>query len=315
MFVGIDISKKHLDVGVHGQEEIRRFAFTEEGLAALVEWVASLNPQCITMEATGALELPVASALAVRKLPVAIVNPRQVRDFAKALGKLAKTDKIDARVIAQFGEVAKPRLRSFEGVDAEELEQMISRRRQLIEMRTQEKNRLATLESIRGNAEVIKNVREHIAWLTRQIDDVDRRLHDGIKKSPAWLAKLDLLKSVPAVGRVTATTLLIDLPELGTLSRRKVAALVGIAPFASDSGDHAGKRRVWGGRAKVRSTLYMAAVAALKWNPLIRATYDHLVKKGKPTKVAMVACMRKLLTILNAMVRDTQPWKELPARA
>lgn len=315
MYVGIDISKTHVDVAVDGSEAIERFLTTDEGLAQLVEWVATKAPKVVVMEATGGLEVPIALALTARQLPVAIVNPRQVRDFAKALGKLAKTDRIDARVIAKFGRVAEPRTEVLSDEATRAMEAQLARRRQLIDMRTQEKNRLALHLATKAPRDVVDSVKEHIAYLDRQIDNSEKKLQEFIKDSPAWLAKVDLLRSVPAVGRITAPTLLLDLPELGTLSRRKIASLVGLAPFAADSGEHAGKRRIWGGRATVRASLYMSCVAALRWNSTIRRHYDRLTAAGKPVKVAMVACMRKLLTILNAMVRTNTTWKELPSGA
>lgn len=236
-----------------------------------------------------------------------------VLDFAKALGKLAKTDRIDARVIAQFGTVAELKVQSFSDDQTRALEELVARRKQLIDMRTQEKNRLSLYQTTRATRDVVESVRDHIAWLNRQIKDTERKLEQFIKDSPAWLAKVDLLKSAPAVGRITALTLLSDLPELGTLSRRRIASLVGVAPFAHDSGSLKGKRHIWGGRASVRAALYMACVAALKWNPLIQRLYRKLEAAGKPPKTALVACMRKLLTILNAMVRTNSPWKELPS--
>lgn len=315
MFIGIDISKTHLDVAVHGESEVIRFGTDDAGLAALVEWVVERTPKVIAMEATGGLEMPVALALSARQLSVAIVNPRQVRDFAKALGKLAKTDKIDAPIIAHFGMVAAPKVSKLSDAQTRALEDLVTRRRQLIDMRTQEKNRLSLHVATRASHEVVTSVQEHIAWLDRQIDDKERKLLEFVKQSPVWLAKLDLLKSIPAVGKITALTLITDLPELGTLTRRRIASLVGVAPFSSDSGEHVGKRRIWGGRASVRSVLYMASVAALRWNATIRRHYDRLTAAGKLPKVALVACMRKLLTILNAMVRTNTPWKELPAGA
>jgi len=314
--LGIDISKTHLDVAVHESGDSARFASDDEGLAQLVEWAATRSPKVIVMEATGGLEQAAALALGARGLPVAIVNPRQVRDFAKAIGQLAKTDKIDARVIARFGTIAALKVQTLSDAQTRALEELVARRKQLVDMRTQELNRLSIYRATRASRDVIDSVNEHIAWLNRQINDSERKLQQFVKESPIWLAKVDLLRSVPAVGKVTALTLLADLPELGTLSRRKIAALVGVAPFAQDSGMATGKRRIWGGRAAIRSTLYMASVAALKWNPRLRALYDRLLAAGKKPKVALVACMRKLLTILNAMVRTNTPWKkELPAEA
>jgi transposase len=262
------------------------------------------EPALVVLEATGGYEGLVAAALAGKQLPVAVVNPRQVRDFAKGLGILAKTDRIDARVLARFAEAAKPEPRPLPTPEAKELEEFLGRRRQIVDMLTMEKNRL----SIASTETMRKSLKKHIVWLEEALrradDDVDR----AIKASPAWREQEDLLRSVPGIGPVSARTLLAELPELGRLDRREIAALVGVAPMNRDSGTFHGLRTCWGGRARVRQVLYMAALAAVRGNPVIRRTYRALRTRGKKHKVALVACMRKLLTILTAMVRDRTRW-------
>ena len=303
MFVGVDVSKAHLDVGVSGSDEVTRYRNAEAGVAELVEELAERSPELIVMEATGGFELPAAAALAAAGLAVVIANPRQVRDFAKATGQLAKTDKVDARVLALFAERVRPPVRPLPDEDAQALDAIIGRRRQIIDMLTAEKNRLGfALEPVK------KGIRKHIRWLERQLDDVDEDLDERIRASPVWKAKSDLLRDVPGVGPNLARTLIAELPELGELSHKEIAALVGVAPFPRDSGLMRGRRIIWGGRAPVRSALYMSAWSACRWNPVIRVFYQRLRAKGKAPKVAQVACMRKLLTILNAMVRDGRKW-------
>ena len=255
------------------------------------------------MEATGGFEVPAAAALAAAEIPVVIANPRQVRDFAKSTGQLAKTDAIDARILALFAERVRPQVRTLPDEDARALDAIVGRRRQVIGMITAEKNRLGlALPAVR------KNIEEHIRWLERQLERVDADLDRRIRKSPVWMAKHNLLRDVPGVGPNLARTLIAELPELGRLSHKQIAALVGVAPMNRVSGLFRGKRMVWGGRASVRCALYMSILSATKWNPVIRIFYLRLRAQGKPPKVAMVACMRKLLTILNAMVRDGQEW-------
>jgi len=250
------------------------------------------------------LDGPLAAALASAGLPVAVVNPRQVRDFARATGKLAKTDRLDARMLALFAERVRPKPRPLPDATARELEALVARRRQLLEMHTMEGNRLRT-----ALAQVRPQIREHLAWLERQIRDVDRQTRDLVRSSSLWRAQDDLLQSTPGVGPVLSRTLLAALPELGTLDRRQIAALVGVAPFNRDSGTLRGKRTVWGGRAPVRAALYMAALVATRFNPVIRTFYRRLCLAGKPKKVALTACMRKLLTTLNAMLKHRTPWR------
>jgi transposase len=249
------------------------------------------------------MEMPVVGALVIVQLPTAVVNPRQVREFARATGRLAKTDAIDAQVLAQFGEAVRPELRPFPDAATQELSALLARRRQLVGMLTAEKNRLRTAAKA-----VRADVQEHIRWLERRLSDLDGQLAQSIRSSPSWRERDNLLKSTPGVGPVLSVTLLAELPELGTLGRKEIAALVGVAPLNWDSGHLRGKRRVWGGRSRVRAALYMAALVAARRNPVLRAFYERLVEAGKPKKVALTACMHKLLTILNAMIRHRTPW-------
>jgi transposase len=307
-FVGIDVSKGHLDVSERPSGELLRVTNDDLGLTALLAWLQSHPATLVVLEATGGYEVPAVAALAVAAVPVAVVNPRQVRDFAKAAGKLAKTDAIDAAVLAHFAESVRPEPRPLADEQTSELQAVLARRRQLVEMLTAETNRMHSCRS----ATVRRHIYEHVAWLRRQLRDVDTDLDRQLRETPIWREKDDLLQSVPGVGRVLARTLLAELPELGSLERGQVAALVGVAPFNRDSGTMRGKRAIWGGRATVRAPLYMATLAAVKHNPVIRATYDRLVAAGKAKKVAIVACMRKLLVVLNAMMRDRTAWL-LPA--
>jgi len=261
------------------------------------------------LEATGNFQLELSITLAAAKLPMAVVNPRQVRDFAKALGILAKTDKIDARSIARFGATVKPAAQPMPDNEALELEALMTRRRQLVGMIASEKNRLQALFGPAKTSWAEKSIRDTLSHLIKQLSQLDKTLRRRIERSPIWKAKDDLLQSVPGVGKVTSLTLSIDLPELGTLNRKQIAALAGLAPVNRDSGAMTGKRRIWGGRASIRTVLYMACVASLRCNPMIQSLYARLTQqRRKPVKVALVACMRKLLTVLNAMVRDQKPW-------
>jgi transposase len=263
-----------------------------------------LKPKLIVLEATGGLQTPLAAALAEADLPVVVVNPRQVRSFAKAMGQLAKTDRIDAKVLAHFGEMFKPTVRPLKSEEEKELSDLMSRRRQLLEMLTMERNRLGGATS----RKVKRLIAVNIDGLKRQLAELDKDLDQMIKGSPVWRAKEDLLRSVPGVGKVLARTMLSSLPELGQLDRWRIASLVGVAPLNCDSGKYRGKRRIWGGRSEVRTALYMATFSATRHNPVIRAYYQRLVDKNKSFKVAMVACMRKLLIILNAMVKTGSTW-------
>lgn len=300
--VGIDVSKDTLDIAVSNGERFGA-ANDEEGIAAVVERLRSLAPERIVLEATGGYEQAMVAALAVAGLPVIVVNPRQVRDFAKALGRLAKTDPIDAEVLMRFAEAVKPQYRALPDEQTRELEALVVRRRQLIGMVVAERQRLAQAPAV-----VRRDIRAHIAWLSRRLNDTDRQLEAALRASPLWREREQLLRPVQGVGCVLLSTLCASLPELGRLNRRQIAALVGVAPFNCDSGTLKGKRRCWGGRADVRAVLYMAVLSAKRFNPVIRAFHERLIAAGKPMKVALTACMRKLLSILNAIVRDQREW-------
>lgn len=301
--VGIDVSKGQLDVALlHAQEELQ-FANDAAGIEQLVKRLKTLEVDLVVTEATGGYETAVATALVAAGLRVAVVNPRQVRDFAKATGRLAKTDRIDARVIAAFGEAIEPEIRPLADEDARELEGLLVRRSQLVAMKVQESNRLGLAQTA-----MRKGIKKHIAWLEQEIDRLDVDLTAALRKSPAWRAKDELLQSFKGIGPLSSGTLMAGLPELGRLDRRAIAALVGVAPFNNDSGKMRGRRSIYGGRSRVRTMLYMAAISAIRFNPVIREFYQRLTTRGKPHKVAMVACMRKMLTILNAMVRESTPW-------
>lgn len=302
VFVGVDVSKARLDVFVSKGEQAWAVGNDEGGVAELAGKLTPLAPSLVVLEATGGLERALVAQLMAAQLPVVVVNPRQVRAFAKSLGRQAKTDALDARVLALFGERIRPALRELPEPDTQALADQLARRRQLVEMLTMEKNRLqqAHLGVVR------KNIKEHIEWLKQQLRASDSGLRQAVEGSPVWQAKRDLLEEVKGVGDVTALSLIGLLPELGTLDRKQIAALVGVAPFARDSGTLRGRRTVWGGRAAVRTVLYMATLTAIRWNPVVRAFYTRLREAGKLKKVAIVASMRKLLTILNAMVRDNK---------
>jgi transposase len=303
VFVGIDVGKAHLDVARHDEDDVWRVDNNETGIDELVARLCGIMPQLVVLEATGGFEIAAAAALAARDVPVVIANPRQARDFAKSTGQLAKTDTIDARGLALFAERVRPQVRDLPSEEARALGALVARRRQIIDMITAEKNRLGF-----ALKPVHKGIEKHIRWLERQLADVDSDLDSMIRKTPIWAEKRDLLQTVPGVGPNLSRVLIAELPELGQLSHRQIAALVGIAPFSRDSGVFRGKRMIWGGRAPVRSALYLSVWSAARWNPVIRIFYERLRAKGKPPKVAQVACMRKLLTILNAMVRDGRAW-------
>jgi transposase len=302
-FVGIDVSKDHLDVHIRPDAITFRCQTEQAGLASIVARLLDVQPQLVILEATGGYEAPLVAALAAAGLPVVVVNPRQVRRFAEATGQLAKTDTLDAAVLAHFAEAIRPEVRPLPDEATLALAALMARRRQLIDMRTAEANRLAM-----APAAVAKGIRQHITWLERQLRRVDSELTAAIQASPLWRAADDLLQSVPGVGPVVSRTILSELPEIGTLSGKRIAALVGVAPVAKDSGRKSGVRSIAGGRASVRCGLYMAILSAVRYNPLIRAFYQRLREAGKAVKVAQVAAMRKLLTILNAMVRDNRQW-------
>jgi len=302
-FIGIDVSKQWLDVATLPERETRRFSNDGAGQEQLGAWLVQLAPELIVMEATGGFETRVATVLAAEGLALAVVNPRHVRDFARAFGILAKTDRIDASVLATFAEKVHPPVRPLPDEDRRELIDLVDRRRQLVTMRAEEKTRLS-----QATASARQDIKEHIEWLDERLRRLDIDLTAKLRSSSLWKAKEEILISVPGVGRVTVLTLLARLPELGALNRRAIAALTGVAPFARDSGQHRGRRMIWGGRADVRSVLYMAAVTAARINPVIKSFYLRLKQAGKPAKVALTACMRKLLTILNTMLRTNQSW-------
>lgn len=307
MFVGIDVAKAELVISILPTAERFTVANDERGVRTLVERLRAIAPTLIVCEATGGYELLGVAALAAAALPVVVVNPRQVREFARATGQLAKTDRIDADILARFADVVRPAVRPIADEDAQELEALLTRRRQLLEMLQAERNRSGQVFG-KGKRLVKKSLTAHISYLERELRITDTDLGAMIKASPVWRERDELLQSVPGVGPVLSRTLLADLPELGQLSRRAIAKLVGVAPLSRDSGTMRGRRFVQGGRATVRAVLYMAALVATKRNAVIRAFYLRLVAAGKPKKLALVACMRKLLTILNVMVRTSQPW-------
>ncbi len=304
VFIGIDVSKARLDVAVHGQPQTWQVENNEPGLAELIQRVRALAPTLILLEATGGFELHLVAELCAAQLPTVVTNPRRARNFARSMGKLAKTDTIDARLLAQMGAALRPAPRPLPSEQEEHLTALLTRRHQLVEMITVEKNRLVTVRPT-----MRRDIEEHLAWLKEKLAKLDTEIDQFIQGSPLWQARDELLQSVPGVGRVTASTLLAELPELGTLTRQEIAALVGIAPINRDSGRRQGKRHIWGGRAPVRTVLYMAALSAKQHNPIIREFYERLLARGKEKKVALVACMRKLLVILNAMVRSQQLWQ------
>ena len=304
LFVGIDVAKAHLDVAYGPAGPVARHPNDEAGIAAALAALAARPPALIVLEATGSLEVPLVAALAAAGLPVAVVNPLHARRFAQALGRTAKTDALDARLLALFAERVRPELRPLPDAAARDLAELLGRRRQLIGMRTAEKNRLGTASA----AAVRADLGAHIAYLDDQVGEMDRRLAEAVRSSPAWRERDELLRSIPGVGPVASRTLLGELPELGTLGRRKVAALAGLAPMNRDSGTLRGRRMIVGGRASVRTALYMACLSAVRHNPALRAFYGRLVAAGKPKKLAMTAAAHKLLTIADAVLRTRRPW-------
>lgn len=304
VFAGIDVSKDSLDVAAYPGGESWRVDNSEEGIKELLRLLKKASPSLVVFEATGGLEVKAASSLAAEGLAVAVVNPRQVRDFAKATGRLAKTDALDASVIAHFAEAVKPEVRPLKSEQEQELSDLIARRTQVIQMLVAEKNRLGRT----GNKRIRKELKEHIAWLERRLKKTDKDIESAIKDSPVWRVKDDLLRSVPGVGKVLSMALLAKMPELGRLDRRQAAALAGVAPLNRDSGLYKGRRSVWGGRADVRTALYMATLSAVRYNPVIRVFYRRLKDQGKKPKVALTACMRKLIVMLNAMMKNNEPW-------
>ena len=304
IYVGIDVAKVRVDVAIRPGGDRCEVSNDEAGIAALVVQMQELNPAAVVLEASGGLELPLVAALAAASLPVVVVNPRQVRDFAKATGRLAKTDTLDAAVLAHFAEAVRPPLRPLRDAETQDLNSMVTRRRQVMSMLVAERNRLSSAAMA-----VRPSVEAHILWLKQELDDLDKGLRETLRRSPVWREKDDLLRSVPGIGEQISLTLLAYLPELGTLNRRQIAALVGVAPFNRDSGTLRGKRTVWGGRAGVRTALYMGAMVASRHNPVIRDFYQRLLSAGKPKKLALTACMRKLLTILNSMLKHGTSWQ------
>jgi len=301
--VGIDVSKGRLDVCLMPEGEAFSVTNDQQGIDQLAGRLEEARPELVVLEATGKYERPAAAAIAALGIAVAVVNPRQARDFAKATGKLAKTDKIDAEVLARFAGAVGPRPSVLPDEEARALQAVLTRRRQLVSMLVAEKNRLPMAPEA-----VARRIRAHVRWLEKELDRADGDLDEAVEASTAWKENEALLRSVPGVGPVLARTLLAEMPELGTLAPKRLSALVGVAPFTRDSGTLRGKREAWGGRAPVRASLYMGALVASRYNPILKEFYGRLLAAGKPKKVALVACMRKLLSILNAMMRDRATW-------
>jgi transposase len=310
VFVGIDISKTRLDVALRPTGSAFTVPYDETGITTVVQRLRTLSPAGIVLEAKGGLEVLLSGALATAGLPVAVVNPRQVRDFARATGRLAKTDALDAQILAQFAEAVRPACRPLPDASTQQLAALITRRRQLVEMLTAEKNR-------RGSAPPVMRtqIQQHIEWLQQHLAQLDQELTTAVQASPIWREHDELLQSVPGIGPVVTRTLLAELPELGTLTHKQIAALVGVAPLNRDSGAFRGKRTVWGGRATVRAALYMGALVAARHNRALKAFYQRLRQAGKAPKVALTACRRKLLTMLNAMLKHRTSWREIAVAA
>jgi transposase len=303
LYVGIDVAKDHLDVAYGRNDKPERVEYTQEGLATLMERLKEKQPVLVVLESTGGLEVRLMTELCAASLPVARGNPKRVREFAKATGRLAKTDTLDASILSHYGEAIGPAVTPLPSEQEQTLAALVSRRRQLVEMRVMEGNRWHSApESVRAD------IQKHLDWLDEETDAIEKKISDFIQNTPAWVEKDAILQSVRGIGEVSARTLLADLPELGTLNRKKIAALVGVAPFNRDSGQTRGKRHIQGGRPSVRKVLYMATLSAIRFNPVIKEFYKRLCAAGKEKKVAIVACMRKLLTILNAMLRSGKPW-------
>lgn len=304
VFIGVDVSKDRLDVHILPDAAAFSTARSPAGIADLIDRIGALKPRLIALEATGGLERVVVAALAGAGLPVIAINPRQIRDFARSTGKLAKTDALDAAVIARFAQAVRPELRPLMSEEAKALNELVTRRRQVIEMMVAERNRRRLVRA----RPVLKSIDRVIAALKKQLADLDHDIGERVRETPAWREKEDLIKSVPGVGDQTARTLIAALPELGELDRRQIAALVGVAPINRDSGAMRGKRMIAGGRADVRSVVYMATLVGVRHNPVLKAFYARLRAAGKPAKVAIVAAMRKLITILNAMLKSKTAW-------
>ena len=305
-FVGIDVSKAQLDVAVRPTGKRWTLPYDQTGIEGLIPQIVDLEPALVLLEATGGLELPLVAALAAAALPVVVVNPRQVRDFAKATGTLAKTGTPDAGVLAHFADAVRPEVRPLKDAETQVLNSLTARRRQVMTMLVSEKNRLGA-----AIGAVSPRIEAHIAWLEQELSDLDKGLRQTLRRSPVWREKDDLLRTVPGAGEQISLTLPANLPELGTLNRRQIAALVGVAPYNRDSGALRGKRAVWGGRSRVRAVLYMGALVASRHNPAIRDFYQRLLAAGKPKKVALAASMRKLLVILNGMLKHGSPWCDM----
>lgn len=303
-YIGKDISKAQLDVAKAGRKKTWAYNNNRQGIGELVKLMKRIKPALIVVEASGGLEQAVVRALYLAKMPIAIVNPTRIRNFARATGQLAKTDQIDARVISQFAQAVRPQVRPLRSVEEEHLDALVTRRRQIVDALTAEKNRRSTTHPA-----LQARLEKHITWLEKERNSLDKAIEDFIQEKAEWKEKAAILRSVSGVGPVTISTLLAELPELGTRNRKQIAALVGVAPINKDSGPKKGKRRVFGGRASVRRTLYMATLVATRSNPVIRAFYQRLLESGKEKKVALTACMRKLLTILNAMIRSMRTWQ------
>jgi transposase len=304
-FVGIDVAKDRLDGHLRPLDEAFALSRDGAGVEALVERLVALSPALVVLEATGGFEVAVAGALAAAGLPLVVVNPRQIRDFARATGRLAKTDRLDAEAIARFAEAVRPAPRPLPSAAADALGELVARRRQLVEMIISESQRRRQTRDPRLG----RRLEAHVTWLHKELSALETDLDDAVRGTPAWRAAEDLLASVPGIGKTSARTLIAELPELGTLDRRKIAALVGVAPVNRDSGTFRGRRMVMGGRASVRTALYMPTLTAIRHNPALQVFYQRLIGRGRPAKVAITACMRKLLVILNAILRDHRPWQ------
>ncbi len=303
-WIGIDVCQKYLDIYVRPQGKLFQVTNDEVGISTLVQTLNNIQPELIVIEATGGMEIDAVVKLNGAGLAVAIINPRQARDFAKATGQIAKTDVIDAKILAHFADAIRPEVRPISDESARQLEDLVARRRQISDMITAEKNRR------RGKTNSVQaDINEHIEWLEKRLQEIESQISSAIANNRDWQQKLKLLTSVPAVGEVVAVTLISFLPELGTLSHKSISYLVGVAPLNKDSGKFRGQRRIWGGRAKIRCVLYMAALVAIRFNPPIKAFYERLIQKGKLKKVAITACMHKLLIFLNAMMKNNQTWR------
>lgn len=304
-FVGIDVSKACLDVAIHKSNKVNQWANDDSGVKKLIKFLKPLSVTLVVLEATGGYEALATSLLYESGLPVVVANPRHVRNFAKATGALAKTDQIDARNIAHYASAVRPALRELKDEQTKLLAALNTRRRQIVDMLASEKNRLHSAPKANR-----KNISQHIKWLEKNLKQINKDIRKAIQKSPIWRENDDIIQSYKGMGSVSSATLLSDLPELGTLNRKEIAALAGVAPFNCDSGKYRGRRRIWGGRANVRKTLFMASRSAIRFNPVIKSFYERLRAAGKPHKVALTACMRKILITVNAMVKNKTYWSQ-----